>query len=73
MEQWKVITGKFRRTFSKFQGAKREYGIICREIERDEEGLVQMFYREDLNSDWKCIEEFGYEDPNEEDEDEDED
>ena len=70
MEQWKVVSGKFKRTFSKFVGAKREYGMICREIEADQDGLVQMLYRKDLTDPWKCMEEFGYDEEEEEEEQE---
>jgi hypothetical protein len=73
MEQWKVTYGKFKRTFSKFMGAKREYGMICKEVEEEQSGLVQMWYREDLSDDWKCIEEFGYDEDEEEEEEPEED
>lgn len=62
MEQWKVKTSDgYQRTFSKFQGAKRDYGIICKSMEEEEDDSpdwVKMFYREDIQDKWKCMEDF---------------
>ena len=60
MEQWKVISGTYSRTFQKINGAKRQYGMICREIAEDEaeSNKVQMLYRPNLDDDWQVIEEY---------------
>jgi hypothetical protein len=60
MEQWKVECGDYTRTFMKKQGAKRDYGQWSKEIEEEEEGLVQLFWRADIKEEWVLVEEFGY-------------
>ena len=74
-EQWKVESKpeKYKRTYSAFMGAKRDYGQWCRSIEKDEEGECEMYYRPNAKTAWVCIEEFSMGDIDEDDDDEDED
>lgn len=61
IEQWKVSAwdGSYR-VFDKYVGAKREYGIWCREIESNREGWVEMEYRKGIKSKWELLQEFGF-------------
>ena len=74
-EQWKIESKpeKYKRTYTLFQGAKRDYGQWCKVIEKEEEGEVEMYYRPNAKTQWTCIEEFsmGLDDDDEEEEDED--
>jgi hypothetical protein len=75
MEQWKVKTSRgYARTYSKWEGAKRDYGMICNRMENDlnddTPDWVKMFHRNDIDEKWRIMEEFVLE---EEDDDEDED
>ena len=69
IEQWKVVSARYKRTYDTKKAAKLDYGQWCHEIEENEEGEVFLYYRTDLKEDWVLVEEFAYED---EDEDEDE-
>lgn len=73
--QWKVEskTDKYKRTYSTVVGAKRDYGMWCKEIEKDGHGEVEMFFRPNVKTEWVCIEEFSMDLGEDEDEDEDED
>ncbi len=70
LEQWKVISGRYKRVYDTKKAAKLDYGQWCSEIEDNEDGLVELYYRTDLKDDWTLIEEFGYEDEEEEEEEE---
>jgi hypothetical protein len=71
MEQWKVISEGFRRTYSKELPAKRKFGEFVTEIEEEEQGSVKLYYREGLKKRWMLQEEFALgDDAEEEEEDE---
>mgnify|MGYP003343070444 FL=1 len=61
IEQYKVVAsdGSYR-VFDKYQGAKRDYGIWCKAIEKDEEGWVELYYRKGIKGKWELLQEFGY-------------
>lgn len=76
MEQWKVKTSKgWTRTFSKWDGAKRAYGMICNRMENDFDDdcpdWIKVYYRKDIDDKWRIFEEFSLEEEDDDDEDED--
>lgn len=72
VEQWKVVSGRYRRVYDTKKAAKIDYGQWCKSIDKEEQGLAELFYRSDLQEPWILVEEFGY-DEEEEDEDEEQD
>ena len=69
-EQWKVVSGRYRRVYDTKKAAKIDYGQWCQAIEKEEFGLCELYYRGNLKEDWELVEEFGYEDEEEDYEDE---
>jgi len=70
--QWKVESksDKYKRTYSALPGAKRDYGMWCKEIEKDGHGQVEMFFRPNAKTEWLSIEEFSMDPEDDENEDE---
>jgi hypothetical protein len=61
IEQWKIKAWDgYTRVFDKFQGAKRQYGIWCKEIEKEQEGWVEMYYRKGIKAKFELLQEFRY-------------
>ena len=70
-EQWKIETDNYKRTFTLFQAAKRNYGQWCKLISKEQSGEVEMYYRPNAKTEWTCIEEFsmGIDDDDDDDDD----
>ena len=71
MEQWKVTfkpdgDGGYKRIFTKEYGARRDYGMRCKDINEEEGGSVSLLFRKDLKSEWEEVEVFTYDDEEEE-------
>jgi hypothetical protein len=79
-EQWKVTSDNYKKTFESKDPAKRQFGKICAEIEKDGDGSVTLEYRpastDGKDQKWIEVEEFeliGEDEDEDENEDEDED
>jgi cobalamin biosynthesis protein CobT len=73
LEQWKVVSHRYKRVYDTKKAAKLDYGQWCNEIEDAEEGSVELYYRTDLKDEWTLVEEFGYEDEEEEEDEQEQD
>jgi len=62
VEQWRVTSEGYLKTFSNIEPAKRQFGKICAQIEADEEGFVTLEYRPAATTkkaeEWLAVEEF---------------
>jgi hypothetical protein len=52
MEQWEVRAEDYANCFDNLKSAKRDFGLLKKDIKEDEEGWVELYYRADDKSPW---------------------